>query len=91
MAKLTVYVDRNVRSQIAKTQLDEYGIDYDAVDVETTPEASTLLESRGRDRAHYPMPQYYVGDTLAFEGFKEVNFLTKEQINSRIEEINASI
>lgn len=91
MAKLTIYVDRNVRSQVAKTQLDGYGIDYDVVDIESTPEASALLESRGRDRTHYPMPQYYVGDVLAFSGFKEVNFLTKEQINSKVEEINASI
>lgn len=91
MAKLTIYTDRNARSQLAMVQLDSYGIDHDVVDVEISPEAIALLESRGRDRAHFPMPQYYVGDVLAFSGFKEVNFLTKEQINERIEEINASI
>ena len=88
MTTLTVYVDRSARSELAKTQLNEYGIVYDVVDVETTPGAVEFLASKGRDRKHFSMPQYYVGDTLAFEGFKEVNFLTKEQINSRIKEIN---
>lgn len=91
MAKLTVYVDRGARSEIAKVQLRDFAIDHDIVDVEADASALALLESLGRDRSHYPMPQYYVGNTVAFEGFKEVNYLTKEQINSRIEEINASI
>jgi hypothetical protein len=91
MATLTMYVDRGARSELAKTQLNEYKIVYDIVDVENTPEAITFLASQGRDRKHYQMPQYYVGETLAFEGFKEVNFLTKEQILSKVEEINASI
>jgi hypothetical protein len=88
MTTLTVYVDRSARSELAKTQLDGYGILYDVVDVETTPSAVEFLASQGRDRKHFSMPQYYVGNTLAFEGFKEVNFLTKEQINSKIKEIN---
>lgn len=90
MAKLTVYVDRGARSEIAKVQLRDYGIDHDVVDVEADTTVLALLKNRGRDRAHYPMPQYYVGDTLAFEGFKEVNFLTKEEILSKVEEINAA-
>lgn len=90
MANLTVYVDRGARSEIAKIQLRDFGIAHNVVDVESDSTAVALLESRGRDRAHYPMPQYYVGEVLAFEGFKVVNFLTKEEINSRIEEINAS-
>lgn len=91
MAKLTLYVDRSARSELAKIQLRDFSIDHDIVDVETDTSAIALLESRGRDRSHYPMPQYYVGETLAFEGFKQVNYLTKEEINSRIEEINAGI
>lgn len=90
MARLTVYVDRGARSEIAKTQLRDFGIDYDVVDVEADVSVLELLKTRGRDRAHYPMPQYYVGNTLAFEGFKEVNYLTKEEILSKVEEINDS-
>jgi hypothetical protein len=90
MANLTLYVDRGPRSELAKSQLNSHGISYDVIDVESTPDALIFLESLGRDRAHYPMPQYYVGETLAFEGFKEVNYLTKDQINARVEEINAS-
>lgn len=90
MATLTVYVDRSARSELAKVQLREFGIEYNTVDVEADTEALTMLAGRGRDRKHYPMPQYYVGNTLAFEGFKEVNYLTKEQILSKVEEINDS-
>jgi hypothetical protein len=91
MANLTLYVDRGARSEIAKVQLRDFGIAYDLVNVETDPAALEFLKNQGRDRAHYSMPQYYVNGVLAFEGFKEVNFLTREQINSRIEEINANI
>lgn len=90
MARLTIYVDRGARSEIAKVQLRDFEIDHDIIDVETETSTIELLKNRGRDRAHYPMPQYYVGDTLAFEGFKEVNYLTKEEILSRVEEINAA-
>ena len=89
MANLTLYVDRGPRSELAKVQLNDAGIVYDVVNVEETPEVLALLESRGRDRAHYPMPQYYVGETVAFNSFKEVNFLTAKQINDRIGELNA--
>lgn len=91
MARLTVYIDRTPRSQIALSQLQEYAVDHDVVNVEENPESLTLLEQQGRDRAHYPMPQYYVGETLAWDGFKTVITLTAEQINERINEINASI
>lgn len=89
MAKLTLYVDRGARSELAKVQLKDFNIDHDIVNIEATPEALDFLNSKGRDRAHYPMPQYYVGDVLAFDGFKEVNFLNSTQVKSRIEEINA--
>ena len=49
-----------------------------------------FLESKGRDRGHYPLPQYYVNETVAFAGgYKEAVLLTAEQINSKIEELNA--
>lgn len=89
MANLTLYVDRGARSEIAKVQLRDFGIDHSVVDVEADPESLVFLKNQGRDRVHYPMPQYYVGEVLAFEGFKEVNYLNKSQINERIEEINA--
>lgn len=92
MAKLTVYTDRAVRSSAAKSYLANLGIDFEEVDVETNPEAVAFLESKGRDIPHHPLPQFYVGDVLAWpNGFKDVSTLTAEQINQRIEEINASI
>lgn len=91
MAKLTVYVNRAVRCSAAKQMLLTYEIDHDVVDVETTPEALAFLESQGRDLAHYPLPQFYVGTVLAWEnGFKDIANLTSVEINQRIEEINAA-
>lgn len=92
MATLTVYTNRAVRSAVAKKFLSDLGISYDIVDLETTPSAVEFLESKGRDLAHYPAPQFYVGDVLAWEhGFKDISNLTATEINQRIEEINASI
>lgn len=92
MAKLTVYTNRAVRSVVAKDYLTKLGIDFDETDVEQTPSAIEFLLSKNRDIQHYPLPQFYVGDVLAWEnGFKDISNLTAEEINQRIEEINASI
>ena len=91
MANLTVYTDRSVRSAAAKQFLTNLEIVFDEVNVDTTPEAVTLLESQGRDLKHYPLPQFYVGETLAWaNGYKDVAGLNADQINERISEINAS-
>ena len=91
MAKLTVYVNRAVRCSAAKQMLIALGIDHDVVDVETNPEAIEFLESQGREIKYYPLPQFYVGETLAWEnGFKDIVNLTAQEINQRVEEINAA-
>lgn len=91
MAKLTVYLDKSVRSQAAKQQLANLGIDYTAINVEEDAAALQFLESQGRDRAHYPLPQYYVGETVAWaNGYKDVSTLNATQINQKVEELNAS-
>lgn len=92
MATLTVYTNKAVRSVVAKKFLNDLGINYEVVDLETDTTAVDFLNSKGRDLAHYPAPQFYVGDVLAWEnGFKDVSNLTATEINQRIEEINASI
>jgi len=90
MAKLTLYTDKSVRSQIAKTQLANLGIDFDEVSILENGEAVTFLESKGRDVQHYPVPQYYVGESIAWlNGYKDVAKLTAEQINAKVTELNA--
>jgi hypothetical protein len=87
---LKLYTDRAVRSQLAKSQLDQLGISYEEVNVEDDSNSVVFLESQGRDRKHHPLPQYYVGDKLAWEnGYKDVVALNATQINSKIEELNA--
>jgi len=91
MANLTVYTNRAVRSVVAKQYLSDLGVAFDEVNVEQDPAGLVFLESQGRDLKHYPLPQFYVGNTLAWEnGFKDISNLTAEQINQRVEEINAS-
>ena len=91
MANLTVYTDRAVRSAAAKQYLTNLGVTFDEINVDSTPEAVALLESQGRDLKHYPLPQFYVGSTVAWaNGYKDVANLTAEQINERVSEINAS-
>ena len=54
------------------------------------PPMSTFLESKGRDVQHYPVPQYYVGESIAWlNGYKDVAKLTAEQINAKVTELNA--
>lgn len=91
MENLTVYVNKAVRSAVAKKFLTDLGIAFNAVDVETSADAVSFLETQGRDLAHYPAPQFYVGNVLAWpNGFKDISSLTAIEINNRIEEINAS-
>jgi glutaredoxin len=90
MAKLTVFTDKGVRSVVAKQYLDKLGVDYDERSLETDASAKVFLESNSRDGAHYPLPQFFVGDSIAWEnGFHDVNGLTLEQINERVGELNA--
>ena len=92
MAQLTVYTNKAVRSAVAKNFLTTLAIPFTEVDVDTTPSAVVFLESKGRDTNHFSPPQFYVGETLAWEnGFKDISNLTATEINQRIEEINASI
>ena len=90
MAKLTIYTDRGPRSGLARTQLVNLGIDFDEVNVEENSSAVEFLESKGRDRAHFPLPQYYVGESVAWEnGFKDVAPLSEGDITTRVGELNA--
>ena len=92
MATLKLYTDRGVRSGIAKAHLQGLGVNFDEVNVELEENVSAIafLEGKGRDRNHYPLPQYYVNETVAFDGgYRDVSVLTAEQINSRVEELNA--
>lgn len=91
MAKLTLYVDSGIRSTIARQHLQKLGIVFDETNVTADPNAIVFLESKERPTKKYPLPQYYVGETLAWEnGYKDVINLTTEQINERISEINVS-
>lgn len=91
MAKLTVYTDRGVRNSVARQYLLDLGVDFDEVNVDTDSGAVEFLESKGRDTKHHPLPQFYVGETLAYEnGFKDISVLNATQINQRVEEINAA-
>ena len=91
MAILNVYVNRAVRCSAAKTLLNDLEIEHNLIDVETDTTAIDFLEDQGRDIAHYPLPQFYVGSVLAWpNGFKDIVNLTANEINQRIEEINAS-
>lgn len=84
MAKLTLYVDKGIRSSAAKAQLKNLEIDFveNNIDAGGIPAYMRSIKSN-------PMPQYYVGETLAWEnGYKDVVDLTAEDINNRVEEIN---
>lgn len=89
MANLTVYTDRGVRSSAAKAKLNELGITFTEVNVADDSNARSLLEAK-RSLGTHPCPQFYVGDQLAWEnGYKDVVDLTADDINSKIEELNA--
>ena len=89
MANLTVYTVRGVRSSVAKAKLSELGITFTEVNISDDAEARALLEAK-RSLNVNPCPQFYVGDKLAWEnGYKDVAGLTAEEINSKIEELNA--
>ena len=92
MAKLTLYVDQGIRSSAAREQLKGLGIDFDEVNINVNEGAVASLIQQQRPVEKFNMPQYYVGDVLAWEnGFKDVADLTATQINEKVEEINASI
>lgn len=90
MADLKVYTNRAVRSAVAKKFLQDIGVAFDEINIDETPGAVEFLESKNRHTRHYPCPQFYVNNQLAWEnGFKDVVNLTAEEINQRIEELNA--
>jgi len=89
VANLTVYTDKGVRSSAAKAKLTELGITFTEVDVDADLDARASLDAKQSLKQH-PCPQFYVGDKLAWEnGYKDVAGLTAEEINSKIEELNA--
>ena len=90
MAKLTLYTNYSIRASAARQQLNSLGIDYIEVNVDQDADARDFLDQQ-RPIVGFPPPQYYVGDQLVWpEGFHQVSTLTAEQINQKIEEINAS-
>lgn len=90
MADLKVYTDRAVRSAVAKKFLTDLGVEFNEINVEEDSTAMEFLESQGRDTRHYPLPQFYVNNQLAWtNGFKDLSVLTASEINQRIEELNA--
>lgn len=92
MAKLTMYVDSGVRSSAARTYLKNLGVAFDEVNITVNEDANTFLNEQKRPVGKFNMPQFYVGNKLVWEdGFKDVSSLTAEQINEKVEEINASI
>ena len=91
MATLTMYVDSGVRSSAARTYLKNLSVTYNEINVTADPNAEEFLNAQQRPVSKYNLPQFYVGDKLVWaNGFKDVSGLTLEQINEKIEEINAS-
>ena len=91
MANLSLYTDRGIRSVVAKKELDDMKIVYEEISTDTDPSAIEFLNSQDRHLTKVGLPQYFVGDVLAFEGgYAEVHNLSADEINQRVEEINAS-
>jgi hypothetical protein len=91
MAKLTIYVDNGIRSTVARQQLKNLSIDFDEVNVGANVQAAEFLVTSNLPVSKFPLPQYYVGETLAWEnGYKDIAELSAGEINQRVEDINAS-
>jgi rhodanese-related sulfurtransferase len=91
MAKLTVYVDSGVRSSAARTYLKNLGVTFDEVNITVNEDAMAFLNQQQRPVGKFNMPQFYVGNKLVWaNGFKDLSGLTAEQINEKVEEINAA-
>jgi len=87
---LTMYVDSGTKSQIARGVLHKKGIEFTEIDV-STPKAIEFLTKQGIEPTSYDMPQFYIDEVLVWNnGFKDMYRLTTEEINQKIEEINAS-
>lgn len=85
-----MYVDSGVRSSAARAYLKNLGVAFDEVNITVNESANAFLNEQNRPVSKYNMPQFYLGNQLVWEnGFKDVSGLTLEQINERIEEINA--
>lgn len=88
---LTIYVDRGPRNELAQQHLTKLGIAYSVEYVNQSEAAAAFLINQNRPPARFPLPQFYVGNTVVWEnGFKDMHNLTAEQINQRLEEINAT-
>ena len=92
MAKLTMYVDSGIRSSAARTYLKGLGVAFDEVNITVNEDAAAFLNEQQRPVGKFNMPQFYLGSKLLWEnGFKDISGLTAEQINEKVEEINARI
>ena len=90
MSNLTMYVDSGVRSSAARAHLQNLGVAFVEINVTADENANTFLNEQQRPVQKFNLPQFYVGTTLAWEnGFKDIVELTAEQINEKVEEINA--
>lgn len=88
---LTVYVDRSPRCELAQQHLIAQGVPFILTKVYESEAAAAFLIEQRRPPAKFPLPQFYIGNTLVWEnGFKDMSSLTAAQINQRIEEINAT-
>jgi hypothetical protein len=91
MAILTMYVDSGVRSSVARAYLKNIGMTFNEINVTADADAEAFLNAQQRPVSKYNLPQFYAGDKLVWEnGFKDVSGLTAEQINEKVEEINAN-
>jgi glutaredoxin len=91
MAILTMYVDSGVRSSVARAYLKNLGVTFNEINVTADAAAEAFLNAQQRPVSKYNLPQFYVGGKLVWaNGFKDLSGLTLEQINEKVEEINAS-
>jgi hypothetical protein len=91
MATLTMYVDSGVRSSAARVYLKNLTVTFNEINVTADADAEAFLNAQQRPVSKYNLPQFYVGGKLVWaNGFKDVSGLTLEQINEKVEEINAS-
>jgi hypothetical protein len=91
MATLTMYVDSGVRSSAARVYLKNLTVAFNEINVTADADAEAFLNAQQRPVSKYNLPQFYVEGKLVWaNGFKDVSGLTLEQINEKVEEVNAS-
>ena len=86
-----MYVDSGVRSSAARAYLKNLTVAFNEINVTADADAVAFLNAQQRPVSKYNLPQFYVGGKLVWaNGFKDVSGLTLEQINEKVEEVNAS-